>query len=416
MTTTVAAQQVTVNDRTYRVPVHPVVVFTVDGGDPEYFDDALARDLMPRLAGMLAAGGTYRRGASEMPSLTNPNNISIVTGVSPAIHGIPGNYCQLEDGTLQLLNDPSFLRAPSIHAALEAAGVPTLMVTTKDKLRRLLANGGVPSVSVEKAAGASLDAYGIDDVEKLIGEAAPGVYDPSASHYAMRIGLAVMEQVPSLRLAYVSLTDRVQHAAAPGDPLADDFFREFDTLLGAYLDAGCTVGITADHGMNSKHDDDGQPRVHFLADVLDAAGVTVDGVVLPITDPYTRHHGALGSFAWIYLPEDQRDAAHAVLSALPGVEEVWARANSAIVFEHPLDRIGDLAVTAAADTALGSHASDHDLTQLHGALRSHGGRHEQPVPLIVSGQVTGPLAARYHANTLRNRDIHDLVLNGLAEL
>lgn len=406
-----SARTITVNDRTYAVPERPVVVFTVDGGDPRYFRDALERGIMPRLAGMLAGGGRFQVGACEVPTLTNPNNISIVTGVSPAIHGVPGNYCRMPDGELVLLNDAKYLRAPSIHAAFEEAGVPTLMVTTKDKLRLLLGNGGVPSVSAEKAAGTGIPAYGIESIEDAVGEPAPGVYDPLASHYAMRIGLAALRQAPQLRLLYVSLTDRVQHSYAPGEDIADLFFTEFDTLLGEYLDLGCTVGITADHGMNAKHDPDGSPRVHYLADVLTAASIPFDEVVLPITDPYVKHHGALGSFAWIYLSRDHRDEARRVIAALPGIEEIWDREGAATVFELPADRIGDLGVTAAADTALGGSVTDHDLSELHSRLRSHGGRHEQLVPMIVSGHVEGPLAARYEANITRNRDIHDLVLN-----
>jgi phosphonoacetate hydrolase len=404
---------ITANDRVYQVPREPTVVFTVDGGDPDYFDDALARGLVPRLAAMLDAGGEYRIGASEMPSLTNPNNLSIVTGVPPALHGVPGNYCRLEDGTLELFNDPRFLRAPSIHAVLAGQGVPTLMVTAKEKLRLLLGHGGVPSISVEKAAGAGLPEYGVDDLQELVGAEAPGIYDWDASHYAMRLGLAVFRAHRALRLLYVSLTDRVQHAAAPGEELSDRFFTEFDSLLGEYLDEGFVVGVTADHGMNAKHADDGSPNVHYLADVLESAGIEVQDVVLPITDPYVRHHGALGSFAWLYLDEAARPRARDVLRALPGVEEVWDRRDAATLYEHPVDRIGDLAVTASADVALGGRQRDHDLSGLHAALRSHGGRHEQPVPLITSRPVRGPLAERYRAGVLRSRDIHDLVLNHL---
>lgn len=402
---------ITVNDRPYTVPDHPVVVITVDGGDPRYFRDGLSRGIMPRLQRMLDDGGVFSVGASEMPSLTNPNNISIVTGVPPAIHGIPGNYCRLPDGSLELLNDPRFLRAPSIHAEFAARGIPTLAVTTKDKLRLLLGNGGVPSVSVERATGAALPEYGIDDIEELVGTPAPDVYDPSASHYAMRIGLAVLQRVPELRLIYVSLTDRVQHAAAPGHELADRFFVEFDALLGAYLDAGCTVGITADHGMNAKHHDAGTARVHYLGDLLTEAGVPFEEIVLPITDPYPKHHGALGGFAWLHLAPEHRGAAVRALAALPGIEEIWEREDAATIYELPADRIGDIGLAAAADTALGRHAVDHDLSQLHGGLRSHGSRHEQLVPLILSRPVRGPLAKRLYAGVLRNRDIHDLTLN-----
>ncbi|MEV0945048.1 alkaline phosphatase family protein [Rhodococcus sp. NPDC049939] len=405
MTTVIA------NNRAYRVPDRTVVVITVDGGDPTYFHDGLARGIMPRLQRMLDEGGVFSVGSSEVPSLTNPNNISIVTGVPPAIHGIPGNYCRTPEDGLVLLNDAKYLRAPSIHARFKEAGVPTLMVTTKDKLRQLLGNGGVPSVSVERAAGAGIPEYGIESVEGLVGEPAPGVYDPLASHYAMRIGLSALRAAPQIRLLYVSLTDRVQHAYAPGEDVSDLFFTEFDVLLGEYLDAGCTVAVTADHGMNAKHDENGDPRVIYLKDVLKAAGIPVEEVVLPITDPYVKHHGALGSFAWLHLPAEHRDAARRVLSALPGVEEIWDREDAATVYELPRDRIGDLAVTASADTALGSASADHDLSQLHGPLRSHGGRHEQPVPLILSTKVDGPLADSFEAGILRSRDIHDLVLN-----
>ncbi|OUZ11182.1 hypothetical protein BHE97_04840 [Aeromicrobium sp. PE09-221] len=400
-----------VNDRSYAVPDHPVVVITVDGGDPRYFRDALERGIMPRLRKLLDDEGSFGVGMSEIPSLTNPNNLSIVTGVAPALHGIPGNYCRLPDGSLELLNDPKYLRAPSIHAAFQSAGIPTLTVTAKDKLRLLLAHGGVPSVSVERAAGAGIPQYGIDDVETLIGSPAPGVYDPLASHYAMRIGLAALRAHPELRLIYVSLTDRVQHAAAPGDELSDLFFSEFDALLGEYLEEGCTVAITADHGMNAKHDDRGEPRVHYLLDILAERGVPVHEVVLPITDPYVKHHGALGGFAWLHLDPEQAVRAKEVLGGLSGIEEIWDREEAATVYELPVDRIGDLAVTAAADTALGRSREDHDLSQLHGNLRSHGGRHEQLVPLILSHPVVGPLATRFEAGTLRNRDIHDLALN-----
>ncbi|WP_207930317.1 alkaline phosphatase family protein [Streptomyces hainanensis] len=415
--TATAATTVRVNGREYRVPRRPTLVLTVDGGAPAYLDDALARGLMPRLAEILAAGGAYRRGLAEMPSLTNPNNLSIVTGAPPAVHGVPGNYCRLPDGSELLLNDPGLLRAPSIHAVLREAGVPVLMVTAKDKLRRLLGNGGVPSVSVERAAGAALPEFGVADVERLVGEPAPGVYDPEASAYAMRIGLAVHRRAGAAapRLLYVSLTDRVQHAAAPGDPLADRFHAGVDRLLGEYREAGFLIGITADHGMSAKHGPDGAPEVVYLADLLDAAGVVGHHVVLPITDPYVRHHGALGSFAWLHVPADQRALVRRTLAGVPGVEEVYERAESALVYGHPVDRIGDLSVAAAAGTALGGRRGEHDLSGLHGALRSHGGRHEQVVPLIVSEPVTGPVADAFHAGLLHSRDLHALLLNGTGQ-
>jgi phosphonoacetate hydrolase len=408
----VPAELVTVNGRDYRLPNRPTVVITIDGCEPAYLDDGMARGLMPRLSAMLARGGTYHLGLAQMPTLTNPNNLSIVTGAPPSVHGVPGNHYRAPDGEEVQLIDPSILRAPTIYAEMRRAGVTVLAVTAKDKLRRLLADGDVPSISAEKADRLGLPALGIDDVPAIVGRPAPGIYEWDISHYALEIGLAVHRRV-DLGLLYVSLTDYVQHKQGPGGPLADVFYRRFDELLGEYLDAGFVVGITADHGMNPKQHPDGSPRVHYLEDVLDAAGVRERHVVLPITDPYTLHHGALGSFAWVHLPAADVERARDALARLDGVEEIYTREEAALIYEHPADRIGDLSVAADARTALGKSRAAHDLSLVATGLRSHGGRHEQIVPIITSHPLTDRYAAP-HRSGARNSDLHDLVLNGVA--
>lgn len=406
-----AADYVTVNGRDYRAPRRPTVAITVDGGDPAYFDDALARGLMPRMAGMLAAGGSYHRGLGQMPSLTNPNNLSIVTGAPPVAHGLPGNHYLSPSGEEVQLNDGTFLRAPTIYAALRRAGARVLCVTAKDKLRRLLAHGEVPAVSVERAAEQSLPAYDVASLPALVGRQAPGIYEWDASHYAMEVGLAVHRRV-GLDLLYVSLTDFVQHKEGPGEAMADRFYRRFDELLGEYLDAGFVVGVTADHGMQPKQNPDGSPCVHFLEDALEAAGVRDFRVVLPITDPHVVHHGALGSFAWVHLAPAQVPRAREAIRALEGVEEIYTREEAAAIFEHPADRIGELSVGADAGTTLGKSLAKHDLSGVRQGLRSHGGRHEQIVPIIVSHPLHARYAAR-HRLGVRNSDLHDLLLNGV---
>ncbi|MBI3979347.1 MAG: alkaline phosphatase family protein [Chloroflexi bacterium] len=403
---------IAINGRAYRLPRRPTVAITVDGGGPDYLDDALARRLMPRLAAMLASGGAYHVGRGHMPSLTNPNNLSIVTGAPPVVHGIPGNHYLSPTGAEVQLIDPAFLRAPTIHAELQRVGAAVLCVTAKEKLRRLLAAGGVPAVSAERAHEQALPAFKLDDVVGLVGRPNPGPYEWDLSHYALEIGLAVSRAVGPLDLLYVSLTDFVQHKQPPGGPLADLFYRRFDELLGEYLDLGYVVGITADHGMNAKQQPDGSPRVHYLEDVLDAAGIRDYHVVLPITDPYVVHHGALGSFAWVHLPPAERERAREVLAGLDGVEEVYVREEAAAIYEHPIDRIGDLSVAADARTALGKSRAKHDLSAVATGLRSHGGRHEQIVPIVVSHPLS-PRYAAWHQRGVQNSDLHDLLLNGV---
>jgi phosphonoacetate hydrolase len=90
---------------------------------------------------------------------------------------------------------------------------------------------------------------------------------------------------------------------------------------------------------------------------------------------------------------------------------VLDRYAAAELFELPADRIGDLVALADAATVLGKSRAAHDLTKLEGPLRSHGGLHERTVPLIVSHPLSdGAVAGR----DLRNRDLHDLLLNGVA--
>jgi phosphonoacetate hydrolase len=410
---------VAVNGRDYRRPARPTVVITIDGCQPAYLDDGMARGLMPRLSSLLAGDGAYHLGRGVMPSLTNPNNVSIVTGTSPAVHGISGNHFRAPDGSEVQLTDPSHLRAPTILGEMRRVGVRVLAVTAKDKLRRLLAEGDVPSISAERAGELGLPALGIDDVTGLVGRAAPTIYDWDASHYAIEIGLAVHRHLlerdgRGLELLYISTTDFVQHKEAPGEPMADRFYRRFDELLGELLDAGFVVGFTADHGMSAKQEPDGSPRVIYLEDVLAEIGVREYHVVLPITDPYVLHHGALGSFAWVYLPEADRDRARAAFVALDGVEEVYGREEAAVIFEHPADRIGDLSVASDARTALGKARAQHDLSLVATGLRSHGGRHEQIVPMVVSHRLR-PRYAAWHAAGAQSRDLFDFVLNGLTD-
>ncbi len=131
----------TVNGRTYRRPRRPTVVFTIDGGDPRYLDDELERRRMPCLRAMLDGGGSYHLGLAQMPSLTNPNNLSIVTGAPPSVHGIPGNHYLAPDGEEVQLVDPSIPAGAHRSTPLRRAGVRVLAVTTKNKLRRLLGGG-----------------------------------------------------------------------------------------------------------------------------------------------------------------------------------------------------------------------------------------------------------------------------------
>lgn len=399
----------TANGRTYRAPERPVLAICADGWDPRYVDDALARGLMPRLAGALSAGGTYAIGRAQVPTFTNPNNVAIVTGVSAARNGVAGNHYRDGEGREVQVTDPSFLRAETVHAAAQRAGVRVLCVTAKDKLRRLLAAGGVPSYSAELAHEQALEDG--TPVTEVVGRSNPGIYDWELSPYTVDLAVALAGRLGAT-LVYASLTDFVQHKFAPGESRSDAFLRAMDDSIGAAIDAGFVVGLAADHGMNAKTRGDGAPDVRYLDEALRDAGVRTAHTLLPITDPYVAHHAALGSLAWVHLDDaGELDRARGALAALPGVEGVLDREAAASALELPADRIGDLVVLADAHTVLGTSEAAHDLTAVGTTLRSHGGLHEAAVPLVVCAPLReGALDGR----ELRNRDLHDLLLNEVA--
>jgi len=400
---------ITVNRRTYGWPARPLVVVCVDGCEPDYLAQAFLAGAMPFLAGA-AERGTSLLGAAVIPSFTNPNNLSIVTGAPPAVHGICGNYFwDREAGAEVMMNDPKYLRCGTILAAFADAGASVAVVTAKDKLRKLLGHRMRGTCfSSEQADRTTKAEHGIDDALGFVGLPLPSVYSAALSEFVFAAGVKLMEATRP-DILYLSTTDYVQHKHAPGTAQANAFYRMVDDYL-AELDAmGAAIALTADHGMNAKTDEAGAPQVVYLQDVLDAwLGAGRARVILPITDPYVVHHGALGSFATIYLPEGvAARAAAASVAALPGMELVLDREEGCRRFELPPDRMGDLVVISARHVVIGTSAAKHDLSGLDAPLRSHGGLTEQTVPLVFSR----PLASVPESRRLRNFDIFDLALN-----
>ena len=411
----VSGGDISVNGRSYRLPKQPVVVVCVDGSEPGYIERAVEAGQAPWFAKVLKEG-TNLVGECVVPSFTNPNNLSIVTGRPPAVHGICGNYfLDPETGTEVMMNDPKFLRVETLFPAFQRAGCRIAVVTAKDKLRGLLGKGlelgagKACSFSSEKSDKATLADNGIDGVNELVGMGQPDVYSAGLSEFVFAAGVKLMER-DRPQIMYLSTTDYIQHKHAPGTPVANAFYAMMDGYL-AKLDAmGCTIVITADHGMNAKFGSDGQPDVIYLQDLFDGwVGKDKARVILPITDPYVVHHGALGSFAVVYCTNPTEWAAR--LKAMPGIEAALTKEEAATRFELPADRLGDLIVVSTKHKVLGTSASRHDLSGLTEPLRSHGGVSEQRVPLLCNRKLT---SGDTGAHRWRNFDAFDLALNLVA--
>jgi phosphonoacetate hydrolase len=395
------------NGRRYRKPQRPTVVICVDGCDPEYLERGIPDGIFPTI-GDFREEGYLATADAVVPTFTNPNNVSIVTGAPPSVHGIAGNYyLDRESGREIMMTDESLMRSETILALMARAGVGTAAVTAKDKLRRLLGRNLDGICFSSECAG--------PEIEALVGRSRPDMYSADLSLFVLDAGVALLER-GTARLLYLSLSDYVQHAHAPGAPEADAFNRAIDDRVRRFVDLGAVVGLVADHGMNDKALPNGEPNVIFLEDELDARfGAAAARVICPITDPFVRHHGALGSFVRVY----SRGAADvpalmAASAELPGVALVLDAASAAQRFELPLDREGDFIVLGDANTTIGASHGEHDLAGLAGhRLRSHGGLGEQRVPFILSRRLTPEYRRIAETRRLRNYDIFDFALNGV---
>ena len=382
---------VTVNGRQYAVPKTCAIAICLDGCEPAYLDAAIADRLMPTLA-RIRKTGTDRLAHSVIPSFTNPNNMSIATGRPPSVHGICGNYLYDPDtGEEVMMNDPKFLRAPTIFSGYYNAGKKVAIVTAKDKLRALLGHGlkfdegRAICFSSERSDTTTVAANGIDNASKWLGREVPEVYSAELSEFVFAAGVKLLKEFHP-DVMYLTTTDYVQHKYAPEDAEAKAFYEMFDKYL-TELDAlGAAIVVTADHGMKPKHLADGSPAVIYVQDLMDEwLGKDAARVILPITDPYVVHHGALGSFATAYLPKGT-DVADVLkrLEALPEIIVAIDKAEAVSRYELPADRIGDIVLVSGENMTIGTSAHRHDLAALNEPLRSHGGLTEQEVPFIVN--------------------------------
>src|SRR5215471_5142832 len=343
------------NGRRYRKPQRTTVVICADGCDPEYIQRGIADGILPTIASF-AREGYLGTADAAMPTFTNPNNVSIVTGAPPSVHGIAGNYyLDRETGREVMMTDERLMRSETILALMAREGVATAAITAKDKLRRLLGR---------HLDGICFSSECADtEVEAMVERPRPDMYSADLSLFVLDAGVKLIER-GAAELIYLSLSDYVQHAHAPGSPEADAFHRAIDNHVRDLAELGATVGLVADHGMNDKALANGEPNVIFLEDELNGRfGAAAVRVICPITDPFVRHHGALGSFVRVYSRNGADLAALIATSeALAGVEFVLNGREAAQRFEMPAGPEADFVVLGNANTAIGASQAAHALT------------------------------------------------------
>ena len=411
-----------VNGTGYRRPRRPMVVVCIDGGDPAYIAHGVAAGVIPNIERYMREGfHTVAHGT--MPSFTCPNNMSIVTGRPASVHGISGNF-YLDRATNEpvAMTGPELLKVPSVMSEFSRHGARVASITAKDKLRLQLQKGmdlsnGSVSFSSQHADRCTMEENGIDGVLEFVGRPLPDMYSADLSLFVLDAGLRLLEERRP-DLLYLSLTDYIQHACAPGHPEADRFYAELDARFGEFEALGATVALAADHGMNEKTNDDGTPRVVWLQDILDSElGEGASIVICPITDAFVGHHGALGGFVRVYCHEGlPGERVIDAIAGVPGLERVLSREAVAREFDLPFGPEGDVAVLGDARTVIGAREVDHDLRGLRGQrLRTHGSVHEADVPIILSRPVSDEYARRAEDARLHSYEAFDYAFNGIVD-
>ena len=363
------------------------VVLCIDGFDPEYLEACETPNLRA-----LARNGFLKTGESMMPSVTNVNNVSLVTANYPEVHGISSNYRLVrETGEEVYMESGEYILAETLFQRAARLGKRSVMVTSKDKLRTLLSDGATVHASSEQPP---------NWVVEGVGEP-PHIYSLEVNGWAVRAGNFIMSQADEpYDVVYITTTDYAMHTYAPDEPESQEHMTILDNAIGDLLEAhpGVTLLLTADHGMSRK------TRMVDLKATLGRYGISANPVPI-IKDRYTAHHSNLGGCIFVYLDDpSQVSEALKILRGTDGVEEALERSEAASKYRLYFDRLGDIVVNAEPDAVFGD-PSEIDMPP---RLRSHASVHERAIPLLgYNGDFDG---FRFEQNLDIGRYIFEKVL------
>ncbi|HID96557.1 MAG TPA: PglZ domain-containing protein [Candidatus Latescibacteria bacterium] len=339
-----------------------ILIICVDGLGLEYLEMAPTPNI-----DRIAKEGSFVIGQGVIPSVTNVNNVSIITGAPPRIHGITSNYwVDRTTGEGCYMESPDFLCRSTVLQRAKSVGMSTALLTSKKKLQGLLDAGADYSLSAEEPDEGTIHKIGPKQ----------DIYSSEINLWLFKaLKLTLKERNPDV--VYCSTTDWTMHKYAPHEDESFRHIQGIDSLLGQILDENPDreVYLTADHGMSAKS------RGIDVRRLLRSEGI--EAQVIPIIkDRYEAHHQNLGGAVYVYLgkPELIQETLD-VLQGFSGIEAVYPREEAAEKFELMADRIGDLFVLGDKDVVFGNF----EAIEVPVKVRTHGSRHESVVPIITYG-------------------------------
>ncbi len=367
------------------------LIICIDGGDPAYFETAPT----PNLDRLGAEGGRFLVKA-QMPTVTNVNNVSLICGGPPAMHGITANYfLNRETGEEVYMESGDFLLSPTLMERGAAAGRKTAALASKKKLTDMIGKGADLVVTAEEPP------------DWLTRRAGPKeeIYSAEVNFWLLRAARAVVEE-RAPEIFYVTTTDYSQHMHGPESDEGQAHLAEMDAEIGRLADAwsslhpGGAIFVTADHGMRHK------ARAIDPGVILRRIGIAAEAVPI-IKDRYVVHHGNQGGAAYVHLGDGASlEEAVSVLEEVPGIEAALPREEAAARFRLLPDRMGEIMVLADKEAVFGvMEEAEREVD-----LRSHGSVHEQTVPLFAwNAPFFDPGEDPHHFDAVRS------VMDGLEE-
>ena len=340
-----------------------VVIICIDGFDPEYLETCEAPNLKA-----LGRKGFLKIGRGMMPSVTNVNNVSLVTGSYPEVHGINSNYSLVrETGEEIYMESGKHVLAETMFQRASKQGETSILVTSKDKLLTLLSDGATVTVSSERPPEWVVDGVG----------APPEIYSLEVNGWVIKAGSYIMSHLQQeAGVVYLTTTDYAMHTYGPEEPESQEHMSILDNAIGELIEAhpDVTLLVTGDHGMSRK------TGMVDLKAALAKYGIRGNPVPI-IKDRYVVHHSNLGGCMFIYLESGESDKlneAVKVLRETGGVQEALSREEAVAKYRLHYDRIGDIVVNGESDVVFGAPSE----VELPPRLRSHASTHERSVPII----------------------------------
>ena len=343
-----------------------VMILVIDGCAPEYITPELA----PNIHRLAERYGFARTAKAVVPTVTNVNHASILSGQFPAVTGMVGNYFYDPiTGEEGFVEEKNFMKAETLLQAYRRHNLKTAFLTVKGKLLGVYGHAADIGISAQTPDEALLKRLGLPTP--------PSISSLESSRWIVNAALACIRQEDP-DLVYCTTNDYVFHHFGPGTPEAQLQIKQIDDVVAAIhaTDPERQIYITADHGMNQKH--------HLLdfQQLADEAGLHIF-CLAPLKDRYKENHVYQeGGILYLFLKKpEEKDALLDLVRSRPEIEAVMTNKEAAEQMHLPLQGIGDYVIFTAPDCAFGELGET--VTLVTDASRTHGSLYEQKVPLLA---------------------------------